>query len=182
MTIFGLFRNDRRTAVLEELYGRVTAAARNPALYLRLGVPDTVEGRFENLALHLVLVLRRLRRLPPPAGEIAQDLVDAFFQQLDASLREMGVGDMGVPKRMKKLARGFYDRAASYDAALDLADGAAFAEILGRNFAIMPAAALGLARYARAADQALGQAALDALIGGGATFPEPACFEEEGAA
>src|SRR4051794_14923778 len=111
MTIFGLFRHDRRTAVLEELYGRVTAAARNPGLYLRLGVPDTVEGRFESLALHLVLVLRRLRGLPPPTGEIAQDLVDAFFGQLDASLREMGVGDMGVPKRMKKLAHGFYDRA-----------------------------------------------------------------------
>src|SRR3954464_5952988 len=116
--IFSLFRKDRASAT-DAVYGAIPGAAREPALYLRFGVPDTVEGRFESLALHLVLVLRRLRHLPDPAQDVAQELVDAFFRQLDASLRERGVGDMGVPKRIKRLAGGFYDRAGSYDAALD---------------------------------------------------------------
>ena len=69
------------------------------------------------MSLHTILVLRALRELPPPADEVAKDLTDAFFQDLDASLREMGVGDTVVPKRMKKLAAAFYGRAHAYDAA-----------------------------------------------------------------
>jgi cytochrome b pre-mRNA-processing protein 3 len=156
-------------------------AAREPTLYLRFGVPDTLEGRFESLALHLVLVLRRLRQLPAPAQDVAQELVDAFFRQLDASLRELGVGDMGVPKRIKKLAQGFYDRAASYDAALDAGDAAALAGIFGRNFGAAPETAQSLARYAQAADEALREDALDTLVRRGPSFPEPGRFEEEGA-
>jgi cytochrome b pre-mRNA-processing protein 3 len=178
--IFSLFRKDRASAT-DALYRRITVAARDPALYVRFGVPDTVEGRFESLALHLVLVLRRLRRLPPPSEDLAQELVDAFFRQLDASLRELGVGDMGVPKRMKKLAQGFYDRAAAYDAALDAGDAAALAGIFGRNLVALPEAAERLARYTEAADTALREDALETLVTSGPSFPEPGRFEEEGA-
>ena len=59
------------------------------------------------MSLHVILVLRALRDLPPPADDVAKDLTDAFFQDIDASLREMGIGDIGVPKRMKKLAARF---------------------------------------------------------------------------
>ncbi|MFL5110364.1 MAG: ubiquinol-cytochrome C chaperone family protein, partial [Microvirga sp.] len=88
--ILSLFRKHPRAPLIEGLHGRIDDAVRQPALYLRLAVPDTVEGRFECLVLHVVLVLRRLRRLPSPAKDVAQDLVDAFFRQLDGSLREMG--------------------------------------------------------------------------------------------
>ncbi|MFL5082886.1 MAG: ubiquinol-cytochrome C chaperone family protein, partial [Microvirga sp.] len=119
MTIFSHFRRNPRAALIAALHRRIAEAARDPALYARLGVADTVEGRFACLTLHVVLVLRHLRRLPAPAREVAQELVDFVFRQLDASLRELGVGDMGVPKRMKKLAHAFYSRAAVYDAVLD---------------------------------------------------------------
>lgn len=179
--IFGLFRKDSRAELVAALHRRVADAAREPALYLGLGVPDTIEGRFESLSLHFVLVLRRLRRLPDPAREVAQDLVDSFFRHLDASLREMGVGDMGVPKRMKKLAQGFYARAAAYDAALDSGEPAVVAAALGEHLGGPAEAVCGLARYALAAERALAGVTLDALFEPGPPFPAPAGFAEEDA-
>ena len=81
MKILGLFRKNSRREAIETLYQRIAAASRDPFLYLDQGVPDTVEGRFEALTLHVTLVLRRLRQLPSPADEVAQELVDAFFRQ-----------------------------------------------------------------------------------------------------
>ncbi|MDP4023624.1 ubiquinol-cytochrome C chaperone family protein [Methylobacterium sp. NEAU 140] len=186
--IAGLFRRggDRRR-IVAALHAAVSASARRPGLYTGLGVPDTVEGRFEALCLHAILLLRRLDRLPPPAADIAQDLVDSVFAQLDASLRELGVGDLGVGKRMKKLGAAFYGRAAGYDAALAAADDAALAAALARN--VLGGApdgdAAALAAYVRAADAALAGADLDALLargdggdGGeqGLPLPEPDAF------
>lgn len=179
--IFGLFRKDPRAPLIGTLHKRIADAARAPALYLGLGVPDTIEGRFESLSLHFVLVLRRLRRLPDPAREVAQDLVDSFFGHLDASLREMGVGDMGVPKRMKKLAQGFYGRAAAYDAALDSGNSDAVAVALAEHVGGPAEALSGLARYAIAAERALAGASLDALLEHGPRFPAPAGFAREDA-
>src|SRR5918995_2014863 len=176
--IFSLFRKDPRAQLVEGLHRRIDDAVREPALYLRLGVPDTPEGRFEALALHLVLVLRALRRLPPPANDVAQDLVDAFFRQLDASLREMGVGDVGVPKRMKRLAQAFFGRAAAYDRALDEGDRDALAIALGRNV-LGGDTASGLAAYALAADRKLAGRDLDALLSRGVPFPPPERFAQE---
>ena len=177
--ILGLFRKNPRAPLVDGLHRRVAEAARAPVLYARLGVPDTVEGRFEALALHLVLVLRRLRRLPPPAKEVAQDLVDAFFRHLDATLREIGVGDMGVPKRMKKLAQAFYGRAASYDAALDSADTVRVAAALAEALGAAPEALLSLAGYALAAEAALSADTLDAILERGPSLPPPDRFVEE---
>ena len=175
--IAGLFRRAaaRRRAV-EDLHGALSMAARRPGLYTRLGVPDTVEGRFEALCLHAILVLRRLNRLPAPAAEVAQDLVNSVFTQLDASLRELGVGDMGVSKRMKKLGAAFYGRAEGYDAALGAGDDAALRAVLGRNVLGGEGDGAGLAAYVRAADAALAGADLDGLLGAGPPFPEPDGF------
>lgn len=127
------------------LHERVVAASRDPALYGEGGLPDTVEGRFEALALSALVVLRRLRRLPAPAGDVAQELVDALFAHLEVALREIGVGDMGVPKRMKRLARAFYDRAAKYDPLLDAADPEGLSrEMAGRLASDPPLAAARL--------------------------------------
>lgn len=182
--MMGLFRRGgERRRVIAGLHGAVSAAARRPGLYTDLGVPDTVEGRFESLCLHVYLLLRRLDRLPPPAAEVAQELVDSVFAELDASLRELGVSDVGVGKRMKKLGSAFYGRAAGYDAALRAPGGDALAQALARNILGEAAAARGsgleaaaLAVYVRAAEAELARADLPTLLASGPPFPDPGAF------
>lgn len=171
-------RTSPRERLIETLHLRINTAGRQPGLYTELGVPDTLEGRFECLILHVILVLRRLNRLPEPAADVAQDLVNSVFLQLDSSLRESGIGDFGVPKRMKKLGAAFYGRAEGYDAALDADDAEALRSALARNVLGLdtPEAAAGLMRYVRAADAALARTDLDALLDTGPGFPDPASF------
>jgi cytochrome b pre-mRNA-processing protein 3 len=102
------------------LYQSLSAMARAETFYRQAGVPDTVDGRFELLALHLCLCLRRLKDQGPQAEKLRQDLFDLFAADMDRSLREMGVGDMGISRRMKRMGEGFYGRYAVYDAALSL--------------------------------------------------------------
>jgi cytochrome b pre-mRNA-processing protein 3 len=101
------------------LFERAAAQARTPTLYLDGGVPDTVEGRFECYALHVDLVLHRLKGQGPEAAEVGQALFDKFLDNLDEGLREMGVGDLSVGKKMRKLGEAIYGRMKGYDAALD---------------------------------------------------------------
>lgn len=131
--IVNLFRKDLKNEPIEALYRRVVEASRRPHLYESLGIPDTAEGRFESLTLHAVLVLRRLKALPAPADDVGQSFVDVLFRELDAALRVLGVGDLSVGKRIKKLAQAFYGRAASYEAALAASIGEALEEALVRN-------------------------------------------------
>ena len=102
---------------IEAIYGMIVTQAREPVFYRDLGVPDTVNGRFDLLLLHLWLVLRRIRPIADGA-EVAQALFDRFCDDMDANLREMGVGDLAVPKRMQAFGEAFYGRAAAYDLAL----------------------------------------------------------------
>lgn len=170
-------RGGERRRTVETLHGLVNEASRRPALYTAFGVPDTVEGRFECLSLHVILVLRRLNRLPAPGPDIAQDLVNSVFLQLDASLRELGVGDMAVPKRMKKLGAAFYGRASGYDAALDAGDRAGLAQALARNVLGREGAdAWPLADYVMAGAEALGAAELDAFLRAALPFPDPSLY------
>lgn len=171
--MLGLFRKDPRRPVIAALHRRIVAAARRPDLYGALGVPDTLEGRFEVLTLHIVLVLDALRGLPPPADEVSQELVDAVFRELEASLREMGVGDVAVPKRMKALAQAFYGRAGAYDAALAAGDETALAAALARNVYSGARPADALARYVVAARGRLAGVTLDAMLRDGPDFPAP---------
>jgi cytochrome b pre-mRNA-processing protein 3 len=117
--IFGLFRPDRDKAAVERLYGELVAASRQPVLYAALGVPDSLEGRFESLTLHLALVQRRLKAIGASAARVAQLLTDCFFADLDSAMREIGVGDLGVPRKMKTLAGAYFGRMAAYDAMLE---------------------------------------------------------------
>lgn len=113
------FKPRQREEAAWALYGAVVEQARKDALFLDLGIPDSVDGRFESIVLHLVLVLRRLRRDFPEGEDMAGSLQEAFYADMDRSLREMGAGDLGVGKRVQRMAEGFMGRLASYEAALD---------------------------------------------------------------
>jgi cytochrome b pre-mRNA-processing protein 3 len=120
--IFQLFRRVPETDSIAALYGIIVAQARAPAFYQDYGVPDTVDGRFEMVVLHTVLVLRRLDAERGPIREMGQRLFDLFCKDMDGSLREMGVGDLGVPREMRRIGEAFYGRQAAYTAALESND------------------------------------------------------------
>jgi cytochrome b pre-mRNA-processing protein 3 len=132
--IFAQWRARRASkAVIEHILGEIVAAARRPALYEALGAPDRIDGRFELLILHAGLVLRRLSALGGLADAIAQDLVNSVFAHFDDTLREMGLSDIAVAKRLKAMASAFYGRNAAYAAALNDGSAADLAAALARN-------------------------------------------------
>jgi cytochrome b pre-mRNA-processing protein 3 len=162
------FVRRNRLAPIERLHVSISALARDPVLFTRHGVADSFEGRFELLALHFALVLRRLAKLPAPAADVAQDLTDLTFLRLDQSLREIGIGDVGVPRRMKTLARAFYGRANAYHAAWDSSDPARLVEALRRNiFAGGEGDAEGLALRIANIERRLEALDLNAILGPG---------------
>jgi cytochrome b pre-mRNA-processing protein 3 len=116
---FNQFRKPRMPprGTIEAIYGMIVTQAREPFFYRDLGVPDTVNGRFDLLVLHLWVVLRRLKSIEGGMG-LAQALFDRFCSDMDDNLREMGVGDLTVPKRMQAFGEAFYGRTAAYDLAL----------------------------------------------------------------
>ena len=133
LAVFGLFRRSRNEALIDRLHGEIMAAARQPALFLDYGVADTVEGRFEALCLVATIAIDRMQALPSPGPEIAQESLDALFRYFDVALREMGVGDLTVPKRIKKMAQGFLGRGAAYRAGLAEPDDSVLALAVARN-------------------------------------------------
>lgn len=172
---FNHFRKPRLApaGTIEAIYGMIVTQAREPIFYRDLGVPDTVDGRFDLLLLHLWLLLRRLRSA---AGgqELAQDLFDRFCEDMDDNLREMGVGDQTVPKRMRAFGEAFYGRVQAYDQALD-AGGEALAQAICKN--ILNGGAMDQARqlavYANAAAADLGRTEEAMLLRGSFKFPPP---------
>ena len=133
--ILSLFRrrSNVNEAIVLKIYESIVSAARQKYFYAEFAVPDTPLGRYEMLSLHLFLVMQRLKATEQLGPELAQALIDEFFKDVDHSLRELGIGDQSVPKRMKKLAKMFYGRVTSYDIALDDNDKAALAAALTRN-------------------------------------------------
>lgn len=179
MMIFGLFgRKNGNKAIVARQYDLLTKAARRPHFYTDLDVPDTVMGRFEMISAVLILYFRRTRASGRSGQEIAQEIVDAFFEDVDHSIRELGIGDVSVPKKMKKLASMFYGRLESYAAALDRHDKSALAEALKRNFypktdnASLTMA--GLATYLLHAEDALSRQPEDVVETGLIDLPDPA--------
>ena len=155
----------------------IVAQARAPAFYQVYGVPDTVNGRLEMIMLHAVLFLARLEGEAEPVRRLGQDLFDAFCRDMDGSLREMGVGDLAVPRRMRRIAEAFYGRQAAYRAGLAAPDQRPLAAALARNvFAGAPApdGAARLAAYVRAAVGALAAQDAQAFRRTQVDFPDPA--------
>jgi cytochrome b pre-mRNA-processing protein 3 len=175
--MFHLFRRDPSSHSIATLYGMIVAQARAAPFYRIYGVPDTVNGRFEMVVLHTVLVLRRLASEPVPIRRLGQGLFDQFCKDMDGSLREMGTGDLAVPAKMRKIGEAFYGRQAAYGAALAAPDPEPLIGALERNvFAAQRGTDLGairLAAYVRAAADRLAEADGQALGRAELTFPEP---------
>ena len=169
-------RNLANRIVVDRLYAQIVAAARQSELYSEWNVPDTPLGRFEMIGLHLFLFLHRVRGESGAIRDTAQELTDEFFRDVEHSIRELGISDPGVPKRMKRLARMFYGRVVSYGDAIDAGDRRALTEALSRN--VRPDVqgwdeAERLAAYTMAAAAGLAGLPTDAILQGGVEFPAP---------
>jgi cytochrome b pre-mRNA-processing protein 3 len=114
--VLSLFRKAKAAEPARAVYGAIVTQSRQPRLYAEWGVPDTVTGRFDMVSLHLALLLRRLRGEPEARG-FSQALLDLFLEDMDRSLRDLGVGDLAIPKRVKKMAGLFYGLLARFDEA-----------------------------------------------------------------
>jgi cytochrome b pre-mRNA-processing protein 3 len=161
-------------AITEALYEVIVAAARQKPFYSDWNVPDTPLGRFEMLSLHMFLFQHRLHGEEGAPQAIAQVLIDEFFMDVEHSLRELGISDVGVPKRMKKLAKMYYGRTAAYADSLERGDGASLAAALTRN--VTPdkedwAQAERLAAYAMRVEKDLAAQTSDAICSGKLSFP-----------
>src|SRR6202140_3773350 len=147
--MFHFFRRKSSGHSIASLYGTIVAQARAAPFYRIYGVPDTVNGRFELIVLHTVLVLRRLESEPAPVRRLGQGLFDRFCRDMDGSLREMGVGDLAVPAKMRKIGEAFYGRQAVYVAALAAPDPESLIAALARNvFGAPTGTGLGASRLA----------------------------------
>ncbi len=131
--MLGLFRRKTHERTGFALYAAAVAAAREPAFYTSYGVPDSLDGRFDLIGAHVFLLIDRLRNEPEPGPAVAQAVFDAMFADMDFNLREMGVGDMTVGKRVKQMWEAFHGRAKAYETALAADDEPALASALARN-------------------------------------------------
>jgi len=170
-----LFRQRGPKIVGRQLYDSVVERARQPVFYTDFAVSDSIEGRFELYSLHVILLLHRLKGQGPQAADTAQALFDTFISQLDHALREIGVGDLSVAKKMRKLGEAFYGRAKHYDAALDADADSELEALIGRT-AFEGAGELdrveALALYVRRVRAALAAEPLETLLEGRVDWPE----------
>lgn len=173
MGILDLFTTRAREKdAVHKLYGAIVAHARNPVFYVEYGVPDTVEGRFDMISLLAFIVLRRLRTGAKQGARLGQMLFDLMFADMDGNLREMGVGDLRVGKKVKELASLFYGRVAAYEEACG--DQARMAAALKRNLYrsedVQPALAEAMAAYVHAEISRSEEWPLDDLYAGELVF------------
>jgi len=167
MPLASLFRRNRYRPLAHAAYTSIVEQARALAFFTRLEVPDTLDGRFEMIALHMFLVLNRLKAEHAAAEGFAQALFDAMFADLDRGLREMGATDMGVGKRVKEMATGFYGRIAAYEKGL-AGDDRVLSEALKRNLygTVQPSApaVAGMVRYVRGQAENLAHQPIEAFV------------------
>ena len=175
--MFRWLKRSPRADTIHRLYGAIVAQGRQPAFYAGYGVADTPAGRFDMILLHLILFIRRLRRESAPIRALGQGVFDLFCREMDHSFREMGIGDLAVPKHMRRVAEAFYGRAAAYDAAIEAADEEQLATALARNIfpgsAGLCAGAWRLARYVRGAIDDLDRQEAQGFAQARVSFPDP---------
>jgi cytochrome b pre-mRNA-processing protein 3 len=173
MALFGLFREKLHERTGFALYALAVRAARAPCFYAELGVPDTLDGRFDLVGLHVFLLIRRMTALPAPGPAVAQAVFDAMFADMDVNLRELGVGDLSVGKRVRAMWEAFHGRARAYEHAVAAGDAPGLEAALARNVwrgAAPPGAAARLAALVLAQDAHLATVAPAALLAGDLAF------------
>ena len=174
--MFPLFRRRPRQDTISTLYGMIVAQARLPCFYREYGVADTVNGRFDLLVVHLAVVIDRLAE-EPDSREAGQALFDHFCRDMDHNLREMGIGDLSVPKEMQRIGEAFSGRAQAYRSALAGPGEAALVDALSRNVyggsPPSPAAPAHLATYIREAVRDVGVQPVHELLAGKLRLPNP---------
>jgi len=177
MGLINSIREARRKAdVSNSLYLGAVEQARSQAFFANFGVPDTVDGRFDLIIIHIMLLVRRLRKQGKESADVSQSLLNLMFADMDRNLREMGVGDLSVGKQVKKMAKAFYGRADTWETALD--EGAekvvaALAETVYRSVEVPAEAIASLAGYMMAADSHLAGQTIEVLVQGDVDFPAP---------
>ncbi|MFQ5956032.1 MAG: ubiquinol-cytochrome C chaperone family protein [Kiloniellales bacterium] len=183
MSILGFLGSKGISDPARALYRAVVEQSRQPAFYRNWGVADTPAGRFEMIALHAFLLLHRLKGDAAGSG-LGQEVFDLMFADMDRSLREMGVGDLGVGKRVKRLAQGFYGRVAAYEGGLKSPDPAVLAAALSRNLYANGAAEdsqlAAMADYIRRQVAALAAQPLVNLCAGRVEFAPPPASPRQG--
>ncbi len=159
-----------------DLYRSIVEQGRLPPFYRDLAVPDSVDGRFDLIALHIFLVMRRLKREGGAAEALGQDLTEIFFADMDLNLRELGASDIGVGRRVKRMIEGYYGRAVAYGNALD-GEGEALEPVLARNLygttQVETETLTAMSVYLHAADAHLATLPWSELAAGRVSFPEP---------
>lgn len=174
--MLGIFsRRRKRQKKGQKLYEQVVQAARGPEFFGSGRVPDTVDGRFEVLVLHVFLVTRRLR-MANPEGRPDQLVFDAFIQDMDGAVRELGVGDTLVGKRVKRMAQAFYGRSARYLEALEAASGEELQQALQANLLATAETAdarfvVRMTKWMQEADRALKEQSEAQVFESGPDFP-----------
>ncbi len=168
----------------DRLYAQIVAQSRSIVFYLDMGVPDTAEGRLEVLLAHQILLFHRLDGLGGDGKTLAQATFDLFLADMDESMREMGIGDLTVPKKMKAITGAFYGRGQAYMEALEAGDMAGLKRAVARNMIGQPLdetrpdeetdrQAGCLAAYVASAARALEAEDAARLLGGTVTWPDP---------
>ena len=161
-----LFRPRPTERIGLSLYSKAVDQARDPAFYTSMGVKDEIDARFELYTLHVLLLILRLRDDGERGAEIAQDLFDVYVSALDNALRELGVHDVTMAKKMRKLGEALYGRMTAYEAPIRAVDPAALSEALARNVheSDEGGSARALAEYALAARRALASQSVDQVL------------------
>jgi len=131
--VLNLFRKNPATEAVYAVYRAIVAQSRQPVFYAEWGVPDTVTGRFDMISLHMGLVFQRLKGEGGKTAEFGQALFDLFFKDMDRSLREMGAGDLAVPKKVRKMTELFYALMTGINEAIERGDQPGVEAVLRRN-------------------------------------------------
>jgi len=166
--MLNLFKKSPDPEAVLAVYRAIVAQSRQPVFYAQWGVPDTVTGRFDVLSLHMGLVFRRLGGAGKAATDFSQALFDLFFKDMDRNLREMGAGDLSVPKKIRNMGNLFYGLMTSLNEAMEKGDRAEAESVLKRNlFADAEGAdVVALTDYVEAEYAKLKLQTVDAVIGG----------------
>jgi cytochrome b pre-mRNA-processing protein 3 len=167
-----------RKEAAEKIYDAIVAQSRNPAFYLRCGVPDTLSGRFDMLVIHMFVVLQILKLGGREGQLLAQEIVEAFIREMDTMVRDLGVSDRNVPKEVRKIAQLFYGQLLAYSTALQRNEAKGLANEVWKSFqsgegaSSASIAAEAISTYMRQAIKNIQEMPLNMLLQGNIRFPE----------